>query len=115
MKQYRQGDVLLVEISEQEFRTREMTVRTDGIVALGEATGHSHALDSECATVFMEKNESGLAVNELGVLVHVRAERAILHHDEHAPIAIPKGYYRRIIQREYTVEHHSRFSRFVMD
>ncbi len=111
MKQYRQGDVLLLEISEQEFRTSNMTLSTDGIVAFGEATGHSHALDTEAATVYIEKNNLGLAVNELGMLVEVRAESAVLRHDEHAPIAIPRGFYRRIIQWEYTPER----PRFVAD
>lgn len=96
--QYRQGDVYLVPVSESEFDTSNMAKAKRPTVALGEATGHHHTFEGD-VVVYEEKSD--LAINERGMLVDVR-EDAVLTHQEHAPIQVPKGKYRRVIQMEYS-------------
>jgi len=102
MKQYRQGDVLLIEVSDSDFNTDNFAKSKAKTVALGEATGHHHTFEGD-VELFVEQKTSDLAINEQGMLVNVR-EDCTLVHQEHAAITIPKGKYRRVIQREYTPE-----------
>lgn len=97
---YRQGDVLIVPIKESavpaghEGLPRESR---DGrgrmVLALGEVTGHAHAVVGP-----------GELLREGGptdpLLLHV-PDGARVVHEEHGPIALPKGWYRVIRQREY--------------
>jgi hypothetical protein len=98
---YRQGDVLIVPVAEESVPA---PVRAgageprDGrgrmVLALGEATGHTHAVVGPGSLV----RESGsldrswLRLPEGGRVVH----------EEHAAISLPKGWYRVVRQREYT-------------
>lgn len=86
---YRQGDVLLVRIAELP---KEAT-RKDNIVAFGETTGHKHQFD-EGAVVY--KTASGQQVVQI-------QKTAILQHEEHKHLTIPKGIYEIRIQREFDV------------
>lgn len=91
--QFRQGDVLIRRVSalpEGEAKKRE-----NGVIAYGEVTGHSHAVDVERAEV--------LEI-ERGVFLRVGPEGVSLVHQEHAPIFLPEGNYEATIQREYTPE-----------
>ena len=66
------------------------------ILALGEVTGHHHAiLDREHVRTFNFNGDQFLDVKGLS---------ALLTHQEHASIEIPKGRYRKIQQRQYTPE-----------
>ena len=91
---YRQGDVLFRRVDQMP---REGAVkRENGIIALGEATGHSHAIaDLNAAEVFDCGNEMYLHVGENGVSIT---------HQEHGPIDLPAGNYAVTIQREYSPE-----------
>lgn len=92
----RQGDVLLIPISEFPEGAKAVP-REDGRVVLahGEATGHAHAIDSRRASLW--------ALGDLRVL-KVRERVVTLHHEEHAPVEIPEGLYRVVRQREYSPE-----------
>lgn len=103
MKQYRQGDVLLVEVSDKDFDTSEFIPADHKTLALGEATGHHHTFECGDVVVYERPEESNLAINNRGQLVDVRSD-AVLAHQEHDAITILKGKYVRIIQREYTPE-----------
>jgi hypothetical protein len=61
------------------------------VLAEGEATGHAHAIAEPDAREFRVGDER---------LVLVRS-KARLVHEEHAPIELPAGTYRVVIQREY--------------
>ena len=93
--QLRQGDVLLVAVDELPLEGRELP-RDRGrvVLALGEATGHAHAISSSGAA---------LLEHEGGRFVRVEGP-AVLDHEEHGAIAIPPGNYRVVIQREYAPE-----------
>jgi hypothetical protein len=95
--QYRQGDVLLMKLSEDEaraLRLKERARATKGrvILAHGEATGHSHSVDGARASLhelrFGERYLTILAPTELT-------------HEEHAPISLDPGFYRVVRQREF--------------
>ena len=102
MIQYRQGDVFLIEVPDSEFETKGFVQSKTKTVALGEATGHHHTFEGD-VDVFVAETSENLAVNDQGMLVDVK-ENSVLVHQEHAAIEVPKGKYRRVIQREYTPE-----------
>jgi hypothetical protein len=97
---YRQGDVLIVPLAETAVpgtahdATSEPRDRRGRLVlALGEVTGHAHAVVGP-GRLIRETNAFG------PMLLHV-PEGARVVHEEHAPISLPKGWYRVVRQREY--------------
>jgi hypothetical protein len=97
---YRQGDVLLVRVAEEALPASVRTLPQqprDGrgrlVLALGEATGHTHAVVGP-GTLAREADtfaDAWLHLTEGGRVVH----------EEHAAIALPRGWYRVVRQREY--------------
>ncbi|MCF3964166.1 hypothetical protein [Streptomyces fuscigenes] len=98
---FRQGDVLIVPVAEDAVPGR--TAASDGeprdgrgrlVLALGEVTGHAHAVvgpgrlvresDDPAAPMFLHLPQGGRVV-----------------HEEHAVIALPAGWFRVVRQREY--------------
>ncbi|MEU8525229.1 MULTISPECIES: hypothetical protein [Streptomyces] len=97
---YRQGDVLLVPAAEdavpphvKDRQGEPRDARGRLVLALGEVTGHAHAVPSRGRLV----REPG----PWGPLLLELPEGGRLVHEEHAPIALPKGWYRVVRQREY--------------
>ncbi|CAL9352567.1 hypothetical protein [Streptomyces sp. enrichment culture] len=97
---YRQGDVLLVPVAEEAVPAHVAGApreRRDGrgrlVLALGEVTGHAHAVVGPGELV-REPGPSGPMLLRLP-----RGGRVV--HEEHAPIALPAGWYRVVRQREY--------------
>ncbi|MFI1166894.1 hypothetical protein ACH4UM_25675 [Streptomyces sp. NPDC020801] len=97
---YRQGDVLIVPVADEAVpphvphapkETRDARGRL--VLALGEVTGHAHAVVGP-----------GELVREPGpfgpLLLHL-PEGGRVVHEEHAAIPLTKGWYRVIRQREY--------------
>ncbi|WP_031088926.1 hypothetical protein [Streptomyces sp. NRRL WC-3549] len=97
---YRQGDVLIMPLEEPavpaQFLKAPSELR-DGrgrlVLALGEVTGHAHAVQGP-----------GRLLREAGpfgpMLLHL-PEGGRVVHEEHAAIALPKGWFRVVRQREY--------------
>lgn len=90
-RQARQGDVLLVPVAEP-IEATVLPRRGRLVLALGEATGHAHAIHEPHA------RELRPTTGERLVRLPVTAS---LVHEEHAPIELPPGLYRIVIQREY--------------
>ncbi|MFD9003631.1 hypothetical protein ACFV0T_22080 [Streptomyces sp. NPDC059582] len=97
---YRQGDVLIVPVADGSVPAQV----TDGpkeprdargrlVLALGEVTGHAHAVVGPGEMV-REPGPSGTLMLRL-------PEGGRVVHEEHAAITLPKGWYRVIRQREY--------------
>ncbi|HIB31995.1 MAG TPA: hypothetical protein EYO45_02650 [Candidatus Marinimicrobia bacterium] len=130
MKQkYQQGDVLLVAVSkplESNIKT-ECKIEKGGdkegkvILALGEATGHHHRFE-------LNKLDPGVTVSTVheryggyggsgyrrdASYYLIEGGPATLYHEEHNPLTVPPGLYRRTIIREY--DHISQSSREVWD
>lgn len=97
---YRQGDVLIAPLAESAVPATALDAPSeprDGrgrlVLALGEVTGHAHAVVGPGRLV-REASAFG------PMLLHV-PEGARVVHEEHAAISLPKGWYRVIRQREY--------------
>lgn len=97
---YRQGDVLIVPIAEEAVPVEQAGLAgepRDGggrlVLALGEATGHAHAVVGPGRLV-----PTGGAYGPM--LLHLPAGGRVVH-EEHAAIPLPKGWYRVVRQREY--------------
>jgi hypothetical protein len=88
---FRQGDVLLLAVDALPVgATAEQ--RTDRIIlAEGEVTGHAHAIADPDARAFSHEGQRYLLTRSVAQLVH----------EEHAPIEVPPGTWRVVIQREY--------------
>lgn len=96
---YRQGDVLIVSVSELPSDL-DQVARENGRVVLahGEATGHAHAIKDKRAALFRDPKLAA-------VFMHVTGDSPVaLEHDEHDTIVIPPGNYQVIRQREYSPE-----------
>lgn len=88
---FRQGDVLLVPVTEMP-RGRPLE-SNDGrlVLARGEATGHHHSVAVE---------DAELVDAAEGVFLRIMAPTPV-EHQEHAPITLQPGVYRVVRQREY--------------
>jgi hypothetical protein len=95
----RQGDVLVIEATEVPKNLTEIG-RDNGrvVLAYGEVTGHSHAIDDLEATLFSAPDTADR------FLRIIAASGVGLVHEEHATITLPPGDYVVRIQREYTPE-----------
>ena len=90
---YRQGDVLLIPADAVPAAATKVAREGHRIVlALGEATGHAHAVETLGAELFALQTDRYLKVPATG---------ATLVHEDHGAIALPEGTYRVIRQREY--------------
>jgi hypothetical protein len=88
---YRHGDVIIAPVS---AIPADAVRRPAVVLARGEATGHSHRIaEARTAELF---DHGGVGY------LRVTADEARLVHDEHHPIALPKGIFRFWMQREYT-------------
>lgn len=99
---YRQGDVLIAPIAEAQVPppfasgTAEPLARDPRermILALGESTGHAHAV--------VGKGALYPAAGPLEPMYLHLPEGGRVVHEEHAAFALPKGWFRVIRQREY--------------
>lgn len=86
----RQGDILLKEIEKIPNRLNEK----DKVIALGEATGHSHRFESPNVKVMVD--------NKGNQYVKVGQESELIH-EEHENVKVPVGNYIVIQQREFDI------------
>jgi hypothetical protein len=92
MELFRQGDILFQKIDQYTYEKYEEC--KDKIVARGEQTGHHHSFSNN-AQVLLLKNYNSI---EPEILQVMEDGGAILTHQEHLPLKIPKGTYK--IRRE---------------
>ena len=104
LKQYRQGDVLIEVVKTAIPKSAvELTMTERVVLALGEVTGHAHAIyPLEQTRTLPAKLWDAGAERFLQVL-----ERCSVQHEEHAPIMLEPGVYRVSkfgagTQREYS-------------
>lgn len=91
-KQYRQGDVLIERV---KTLPKECAKADRAVLALGEATGHCHQIETGAAMFVDVDGQKWL---------DVFSETATVVHEEHGPVTLPRGRYRVTIQREYAPE-----------
>ena len=124
---YQQGDVLLVAVPKEELTNHKASyeARTGNkdnkiILAEGEATGHHHRFEvigldpGVTVTAFHSKpNFYNRRTEQFPGLIHIEGGSATLYHEEHKPLTVPPGTYRRSIVREF--DHISQSTRNVVD
>jgi hypothetical protein len=95
---FRQGDVLLVPVRRERlpehFRPLPRDARGRLVLALGEVTGHAHAVAAPDAELLGDPESVGERLLRI-------VTAAQLTHEEHAAIPLPAGLYRVVRQREY--------------
>ena len=96
---YQQGDVLIQNVLEVEGKKLNHL-----ILAKGEVTGHCHEITS---------GEAELYDHEGTLFLKVKSDEAILTHQEHGVITLPKGNYKIGIVREF--DHFSEEAKRVQD
>lgn len=95
---YRQGDVLLVPVAPRQIpqSTRPLARDAAGrlVLALGEATGHAHAVSAPDAELLADRGDASRRFLRI-------VSEAVLIHEEHDAIGLPAGCYQVVLQREY--------------
>jgi hypothetical protein len=94
-----QGDVLIEKVS--EIKGKKLNHLT---LAEGEATGHHHTVT---------KGEAELYEYEGTLFLNVKSDEAVVTHQEHKAVTLPKGKYKIGRVREY--DHFSEEARQVRD
>lgn len=97
---YRQGDVMIRRVKSIPAAAADVTPNDRIVLAHGEVTGHAHAITDRTT------RELSFADVEQQVrrFLKVVGDGATVRHEEHAPIALPPGFYEIVQQREYTPE-----------
>jgi hypothetical protein len=114
---YRQGELLFIPFDREDTATIDFSMKTDpywkklntNVLREGEATGHKHEVITEtpnAISILAPVNQfiRGLAnMANIGSddRVLVATEPAEIIHPEHNTLALPKGNYLVIVQREY--------------
>jgi hypothetical protein len=88
---WRHGDILIAGIESVPKHAKPMP---GAILAHGEVTGHSHRMETPEGINLWSVGET--------IFLQVVEVSAKLIHEEHAPIELPRGFYRVWRQREYT-------------
>jgi hypothetical protein len=88
---FRQGDVLLLAVDSLPDAAEPEPRGGRIVLAEGEVTGHAHAIEEHDARAFTHDGQRYLLTRS----------KAQLIHEEHAPIEVPPGAWRIVIQREY--------------
>lgn len=97
---YRHGDVLLFKVDEIPKTGSPVTT---GILAYGEATGHTHRVHGNFdlfAADVAENQEFDVYGEDSAMLLRVHSA-ATISHEEHHAIEIPAGDYVVLIESEY--------------
>ena len=90
---FRQGDVLLVSVDAVPEGGEAIKRANQPIVlAYGETTGHSHMVADRHVKV----------VDAAGDRYLVAARPFTVRHEEHAPVQVPAGTFKVVLQREYS-------------
>jgi hypothetical protein len=90
---WRQGDVFIAPVPAAPKGAKPSP---GGVLVEGEVTGHSHRVaDLRTAEVLEAGDE---------LFLRVLADATTIVHQEHGPIALPRGTYRVWGQREYSPE-----------
>ena len=87
-KIYRQGDILFTKVESMPENTSKIDSK---IIEKGEVSGHAHVI------------ENGNLYSTWRTPMYIQAkENAVVVHEEHDPIDLPKGTYRIVRQRQYS-------------
>lgn len=98
---FRQGDICIERI-EDKRPAEAKPQKGPPIFAHGEVTGHCHQVEDSKTKVFDIDNNIGGDQRMVSLkFAEVKTDTRLVHQ-EHAPIALERGNYRVIRQREYS-------------
>jgi hypothetical protein len=102
---YRQGDVILVRVSEDDDRSHDEVKEAKpagAVLREGEVTGHAHRIkDGSSATLLQfEAKSTGYGQNRIRRFLEVKGHAEIIH-EEHGTIVPAPGLYEVVQQREF--------------
>ena len=115
---YQQGDVILLKVTEEEFQAhlkenshhnKEETLfgarKGLAVIALGEATGHKHAVNmkdmlKEVGITMYRPQWKETDVNA-PIAIDIAGGSVMIDHEEHHSIEVPEGKYICRIVREF--------------
>lgn len=94
MQPIRQGDVLLFPQNKKGLSSwlKPRTILPNLVLAEGEVTGHRHHITEGKAELYQCEGQ---------LFLKVKSDMALLSHDEHQAIGVPKGTWIVKIQKEY--------------
>lgn len=102
----RQGDVLIENIAKIPNTAVKQKKSAAIVLAHGTATGHHHTLKTTKPVQWFKQGEipstTAKASTLAGEIYVALPAGGKVTHDEHSTIALPKGTYRVLRQREYT-------------
>jgi hypothetical protein len=102
---FRQGDVLVKRTRKQPSTVaKRVTDRGRTILAYGEVTGHCHEIVTPTVPGTDDVPAQELFEEPDGTRLLVLRHDGELRHDEHGTIALGKGTYEIVRQREYSPE-----------
>mgnify|MGYP001440386037 CR=1 FL=1 len=128
IKKYQQGDVLLYKMPKRLFEkcltSNHIKIhprnanKREIILAFGEATGHSHAINSKPtqAQYWVTKRynySTGSWIEGKEATALKLSSKATIRHQEHKPLIIPQGYY--IVEPVLEFNHITKIARRVAD
>ena len=96
MKWYRHGDVIINQITKEEYDNLSGLPKSNLTIAYGEVTGHHHTLKARPGTAQVLVSPETQEATAFRV-----DQKTELTHQEHKTISIPKGYYRVEFEKEY--------------
>ncbi len=88
---WRHGDVMILAVKRLPEDAKKMNGH---VLVRGEITGHSHKVQDPATAEIWAKG--------MMLFLRVVAPTAVLVHEEHHPITLPRGVYKVWQQREYT-------------
>ncbi len=111
--QARQGDVLI--IRDDSLKPGKEVAAHGGriVLAIGETSGHCHAIDASCAKLYALANADESIERIVDRVLEITAKAVMrvesttsrAHQDErHTPVELPPGKYRVRVMREYSPE-----------
>ena len=93
MNVIRQGDVLLYKVSKLPEGAKEVAVKGDVILAVGEVTGHAHRIK--------QTKQPSARIYDFGAERYLKiVEKVTLTHEEHTAVMLDAGIYRQVYQHE---------------
>jgi len=100
---YQQGDVIIEYLEDYETLPINATIKEDGIIAEGEATGHKHIITGEDVTLYVNYGMMYIDAPNGGTVIH----------NKRAPIDIDPGRYKVRMVQEF--DHINNMTRTVTD
>ena len=101
---FRQGDILLerIDLEDNNFITEgSRTIMDTNIIAHGEKTGHTHFFDVTTNNNYSQVSLFKEISQQSPTMVIVKYGTALLRHQDHLHIQIPKGVYTIKRERSY--------------